>query len=122
MFFRNAYPYRVLFKARPHASGCADSAFFRVIHADGTLCASDPSGNVCLTFFSDRAPIPKTMVEGADDQGFATREFEKDAPSAKVTTAKWRPRSVMSKDAAARLWRRLGRKLALETQGTTNVG
>jgi hypothetical protein len=93
-----------------------------MIHPDGTLRASDPSGNVSLTFYNDRALIPKTMVGTVDDQGFATGEFEKDAPSVKVTTAEWRSRSVMSKDAAAHLWHWRGRKLALETQGTTNVG
>jgi hypothetical protein len=33
MFFSNAYPYRVLFKARPHASGCADSVECRPLAA-----------------------------------------------------------------------------------------
>ncbi len=95
------------------------SAFFRVVHADGTLCAFSPAGNVCLTFYNDRAAIPKTMVEGVDDKGFATGEIREKRDERKGYDREVETEIVMSKDVAARLWRWLGRELGLETQAST---
>ena len=43
--------------------------FFRVIHADGVLGGSTPSGNIHMAFFSDRQPIPKREVYGLKPDG-----------------------------------------------------
>lgn len=78
-----------------------------------------PSGNVCLTFYNDRAPIPKTMVEGVDDQGFAIGEIRERRGERKGYDREVETEIVMSRDTAARLWRWLGRELELETQAST---
>ena len=69
------------------------SSFFRVVHADGTLCALSPTGNVCLTFYNDRAAFPKEMVEGVNGEGIVTGESERSAMSPRDTLANWKPRS-----------------------------
>ena len=43
--------------------------FFRVIHADGVLGGSTPSGNIHMAFFSERQPIPKREVYGLKPDG-----------------------------------------------------
>jgi hypothetical protein len=89
------------------------SAFFRVVHADGTLCAFSPAGNVCLTFYNDHAPLPKEMVEGVDNSGFATGEIREKRSERKGYDREVETEIVMSKEAAARLWRWLGEELGL---------
>ena len=69
------------------------SAFFRVIHADGTLCALSPTGNVCLTFYKDHAPLPKEMVEGVDVDALPRGRFERSAMSARAMIARSRRKS-----------------------------
>jgi len=89
------------------------SAFFRIVHADGSLCALSPAGNVCLTFYNDRAPLPKEMIEGVDAKGFATGEIREKRNERKGYDREVETEIVMSKEAAARLWRWLGQELGL---------
>ncbi|MEI9898108.1 MAG: hypothetical protein WDN28_30695 [Chthoniobacter sp.] len=74
------------------------SAFFRVVHADGTLCAFSPSGNVCLTFYNDHASLPKKMVEGVDNNGFATGEIREKRCERKGYDREVETEIVMSKE------------------------
>ena len=89
------------------------SAFFRVIHADGTLCALSPAGNVCLTFYNDHAPLPQEMVVGVDGKGFVTGEIREKRNERKGYDREVETEIVMSREAAARLWRWLGQELGL---------
>lgn len=45
------------------------STLFRVIHADGVWFGGDPNGNMHLTFFNERQPIPEKVVATFDRQG-----------------------------------------------------
>jgi hypothetical protein len=89
------------------------SSFFRVVHADGTLCALSPAGNVCLTFYNDRAAFPKEMVEGVNGEGFVTGEIREKRNEPKGYARELETQIVMSKEVAMRLWRRLGEEFKL---------
>lgn len=45
------------------------STQFRVIHADGAIGSVSPNGNLNMTFFSERPPIPRTLVHELNDDG-----------------------------------------------------
>lgn len=45
------------------------SALFRVIQADGVWSSVNPWGNLHLAFYSERAPIPKKVYWGQDENG-----------------------------------------------------
>jgi len=89
------------------------SSFFRVVHADGTLCALSPTGNVCLTFYNDRAAFPKEMVEGVNGGGIATGEIREKRNEPQGYARELETQIVMSKEAAMRLWRWLGEEFKL---------
>jgi hypothetical protein len=38
------------------------SNFFRVVHADGVYGGPSPHRELCLTFFNERFPIPKSSI------------------------------------------------------------
>jgi hypothetical protein len=89
------------------------SSFFRVVHADGTLCALSPTGNVCLTFYNDRAAFPKEMVEGVNGEGIVTGEIREKRNELQGYARELETQIVMSKEAAMRLWRWLGEEFKL---------
>lgn len=89
------------------------SSFFRVVHADGTLCALSPTGNVCLTFYNDRAGFPKEMVEGVNGEGIVTGEIREKRDEPQGYARELETQIVMSKEAAMRLWRWLGEEFKL---------
>jgi hypothetical protein len=43
------------------------SASFRVVHADGAWCSVNPYRNLHVTFYSERAPIPKKIFLKYED-------------------------------------------------------
>ena len=45
------------------------SALFRVVQSDGVWVSVNPWGNLHLTFYSERAPIPTTVYFGQDKDG-----------------------------------------------------
>ncbi len=45
------------------------SALFRVVHADGAWWSMNPKNDLHLTFYSERAPIPKVVYFGLDKEG-----------------------------------------------------
>jgi hypothetical protein len=45
------------------------SALFRVVQADGVWTSVNPWGNLHLTFYGERAPIPTTIYFGQDKDG-----------------------------------------------------
>jgi hypothetical protein len=50
-------------------------ALFRVVHADGVWCSVNAYSNIHLSFFSERAPIPKAVYMGIDEKGVVVREM-----------------------------------------------
>ena len=89
------------------------SSFFRVVHADGTLCGLSPAGNVSLTFYNDRAAFPKEMVEGVNREGIVTGEIREKRNEPQGYARELETQIVMSKEAAMRLWRWLGEEFKL---------
>ena len=89
------------------------SSFFRVVHADGTLCALTPSGNVSLTFYNDSAAFPKEMVEGVNGEGLVTGEIREKRDEPQGYARELETQIVMSKEAAMRLWRWFGEEFKL---------
>lgn len=49
--------------------GYIKSNLFRVIHADGAIGGLTPSGNVHISFYSERSAIPKTMFHTRNEDG-----------------------------------------------------
>ena len=45
------------------------SALFRVVHSDGAWWSVNPKNDLHLTFYSERAPIPKVVYFGPDKEG-----------------------------------------------------
>ena len=45
------------------------STSFRVVHANGVWYGGDNQGNIHMTFFNERSPIPRTMVVNLDERG-----------------------------------------------------
>ena len=89
------------------------SSFFRVVHADGTLCGLSPAGNVSLTFYNDRAAFPKEMIEGVNGEGLVTGEVREKRNEPEGYARELETQIVMSKEAAMRLWRWLGEEFKL---------
>jgi len=49
---------------------------FRVVHADGTWFGGNAQGNLHLTFYSERTPIPQQIVAKLDSDGRIIGEDE----------------------------------------------
>ncbi len=45
------------------------SNWFRVIHADGAWGGTTPAGNIGMTFYSERSPIPTRLVHEITPDG-----------------------------------------------------
>ena len=45
------------------------SNYFRVIHADGAWGGTTPAGNIGMTFYSERSPIPTRLVHKITPDG-----------------------------------------------------
>lgn len=45
------------------------SNYFRVIHGDGAFGGITPHGNIHIGIFSERSPIPKSVVHAANPDG-----------------------------------------------------
>lgn len=52
------------------------STSFRVVHASGVWYGGDAQGNLHLSFFNERTPIPKKMVFNLNEQGLIVSEDE----------------------------------------------
>ena len=48
---------------------------FRVIHADGVHGGLHPRGNIQMSFFSERVPIPKRVSHEIDEDGKLGKEI-----------------------------------------------
>ena len=57
------------------------SQFFRVIHADGAYGGMTPHGEIFVSVFSERPPIPTMMVNRLDDGGRLGDEIREERQS-----------------------------------------
>ena len=55
------------------------STCFRVIHANGVWYGGDGQGNLHMTFFNERNPIPKTLVLNVDQNGTVVGETQRES-------------------------------------------
>jgi hypothetical protein len=53
------------------------STQFRVIHADGVWFGASPYGDVHLTFYNERLPIPTKLTMRVDQDGNAAEDHSK---------------------------------------------
>ena len=51
---------------------------FRVVHADGVWGGPTPRGYITMSFFSERAPIPRTISFELESQGTLGEETSRD--------------------------------------------
>jgi len=84
---------------------------FRVVHVTGAWFAGDPEGNMRLTFFNDRAPIPKKIVLNLNDQGIATGENQSKRESKMGVVRELEFDIILSLQAASQLHQTLGENL-----------
>jgi hypothetical protein len=52
------------------------SNFFRVVHTDGALGNVTPSGNIFVSFYSERGPIPQIMTHEITESGQVGTEHQ----------------------------------------------
>jgi hypothetical protein len=58
------------------------STFFRVVHADGAYGGPTPQlGGLCITFFSERFPIPKSATYNVNASGQLQEEVASERES-----------------------------------------
>jgi hypothetical protein len=51
---------------------------FRVVHSDGVYGGATPNGHLCLSFFSERFPIPQVLEHEIEEDGKIGRETGKE--------------------------------------------
>jgi hypothetical protein len=49
--------------------------FFRVIHANGAVASIAPAGDIVISIFSERPPIPQLTVQSLNESGMAGEEI-----------------------------------------------
>jgi hypothetical protein len=84
---------------------------FRVVHITGAWFGADPEGNLHLTFFNDRAPIPKKIVLNVNEDGVSTGEIPSKRESKQGIVRELEFDVVLSLQAASRLHESLGENL-----------
>jgi len=82
-----------------------------VAHANGVWFGSDPQGNLHLTFYSERTPIPKTMVLKLSDQGQIIGEDETKREGKQGIVREMEIDIVMSPDAASAFYEMFGQNI-----------
>lgn len=87
------------------------SGNFRVIHANGAWYGGDNQGNIHMTFFNERSPIPKMMVVNLNEQGIVVGEDESKRESKQGIVREMEVDIVMSFQVAMNLYQTLGENL-----------
>jgi hypothetical protein len=86
-------------------------AGFRVAHASGVWFGTDPHGNLHLTFYSERTPIPKKMVLKLNEQGQPIGEDETQREGKQGVVREMEIDVVMSLHAASGFYEMFGQNL-----------
>jgi hypothetical protein len=87
------------------------SSAFRVAQANGVWFGTDPQGNLHLTFYSERSPIPKKMVLKLDENGQPIGEDESQRDVKTGVLREMEIDIVMSVSAALAFYEMLGQNL-----------
>ena len=87
------------------------STCFRVVHANGVWYGGDNQGNVHMTFFNERNPIPKTMVINLDERGSVLGEDASKRESKQGIVREMEVDIVLSLPVALELYQTLGENL-----------
>ncbi len=95
------------------------SSLFRVIHASGVWFNGDAQQHLHLTFFNERAPIPKSIVLDLNDKGEAIGEDESKRDSKAGAIREMEVDIVMSLDALENFYKVLGENLKVLRQNKT---
>ncbi len=53
------------------------SNFFRVVHADGVMSSMTPRGQLHLSIWTERNPIPRQVVHAVDEENFLGPEISR---------------------------------------------
>jgi hypothetical protein len=84
---------------------------FRVVHANGVWYGGDNQGNVHMTFFNERSPIPKMMVINLDGSGHVIGEDESKRETKNGIVREMEVDIVLSLQVAMELHQTLGENL-----------
>ena len=87
------------------------STCFRVIHANGVWYGGDNQGNLHMTFFNERNPIPKTMVVNLDERGAVISEDLSKRDSKQGIVREVEVDIVLSMQVAIELYQTLGENI-----------
>lgn len=87
------------------------STHFRVVHANGAWYGGDNQGNLHVTFFNERAPIPKMMVVNLDERGAVAGEDESKRETKRGIVREMEVDIVLSLQVAMELHQTLGENL-----------
>jgi len=87
------------------------STCFRVVHANGVWYGGDSHGNLHLTFFNERNPIPKTLVLNLDERGIVIGEDQSKRESKQGVVREMEVDIVLSLSEALELYQTLGENL-----------
>jgi hypothetical protein len=87
------------------------SAYFRVVHASGVWYGGDGQGNLHLTFFNERNPIPKTVVLDINEHGMVVGEDLSKRDTKQGIVREMEVDVIFSFDAAMEFHKTLGENL-----------
>jgi len=82
---------------------------FRVVHANGAWYGGDTQGNLHLTFYNERSPIPKMVVVNLDETGIILGEVKRESKQGIIREME--VDVVLSLQAATELYQTLGENL-----------
>ena len=95
------------------------SSFFRVVHASGAWFSGDAQQQLHLTFFNERAPIPKTIIVNLNERGEGIGEDEAKRDSKAGAIREMEVDVVMSLEALENFYSILGQNLKILKQNKT---
>lgn len=87
------------------------STCFRVVHANGVWYGGDNQGNLHLTFFNERNPIPQKVVVNVDEHGSVVGEDLSQRNSKQGIVREMEVDVVLSFQVAQELYLTLGENL-----------
>ena len=87
------------------------SSQFRVVHASGVWYTGDAQQNLHMTFFNERAPIPKKVVLNVNEKGMIVSEDMSQRESKEGVIREMEIDVIFSLQAALEFYKTLGENL-----------
>lgn len=84
---------------------------FRVVHANGVWYGGDNQGNLHLTFFNERSPLPKMVIVNLDERGMVVGEDVSKRDSKQGIVREMEVDIVLSLQVAVDLYQSLGENI-----------